>query len=1227
MTDYQTELQSIERRIEEIVDGKPADIAWGSERTARLLYLRFQHISLTGDIARLARLDLAIDAAIGWSSRHADLWLLKAYIAIQLHRFSDAQIYLGMDESLPTSAAGQLVQSDVDLQQGRYAASRAEVETALGEDLTWDGLARLAHLHCVLGDIDAADRIYTEAQDELTAKQMRAYAWLEVQRGRMYFQRGRHDRALASYQRANAAYSGYWLVEQSIAELMGAQGRFGEAISTYTRLYAMMPKPEWEQALGELYSLSGDARLAHEWKTRALGHYLESVSRGGVHYFHCLVELYNELEGQANLALEWARKDEDMRSNYMTQGDLAWASYRNGDVDSALEWMARALSSGAVSARLYLQAACIYAAAGDTKESGRFMRLSMATNPAPAKACLRSGSRPLNTGRDLPRLKMIRKQAGLLLVGCALAQVFIGCSAKQPAPGTVPDEPHSVNRAASSFPGADEDYFHDMDGALPLTADEIKGRNTWIVWTGGDDRLWDILSTKSVGALDFLKTLSSHPSLKFSRDNRWNYLGLVNEPCFEKATGPDPEKFNLWLDKRSKDCPPDPFENEAKYPGVKVGARGQTFADGKTFPVGSYYGYATGIVGLRLFPNPDFDEAAYKKWDANKYYTDAKYYNSKDLVRPYRVGMSCGFCHIGPSPVKPPEDPENPKWENLASNVGAQYFWVDRIFSWQSDPKSYVTQMFHTSRPGTLDTSLVSSDSINNPRTMNAVYDLSARLEQAHRFGKETLAGGGLNNKQFNDYVPASSPLATFYKPPDTVFSPRVLKDGSDSVGALGALNRVYLNIGLFSEEWLLHFNPLIGGKKFSPIEISVAEKNSSYWQATEAQTPDMALFFLKSTAPHKLKDAPGGEAYLSKDTATLARGKVVFAERCARCHSSKLPEKVEGLDPDGCSGKDYLSCWNKYWQWTKTEDFKAKMRAIVNRPDFLDNNFLAIEDRVPVTLLQTNACSPLATNAIKDNIWDNFSSQTYKDLPSVGTITVYNPMTGAPQPYQMPGGGRGYTRPASLISVWSTAPFLLNNSVGKFNSSPSVESRMDSFQDSIEKMLWPEKRDKDKVLGDKVPGTIDRTTMRSYLEVAPGYIPDELRPLNGWFERLFPWAFDNDGGIEIGPIPADTPVNLIANLMIRSEDADFPDHLDHDRRVFELLLKIKHDLASLPKDASDDDAKKVLANLVGPLMDLSKCPDYVVNRGHYFGTSAFAEEPGLSDNDKRALIEFIKTF
>ncbi len=666
---------------------------------------------------------------------------------------------------------------------------------------------------------------------------------------------------------------------------------------------------------------------------------------------------------------------------------------------------------------------------------------------------------------------MNRKNIALAaLTGTMLLALYACGTTATGIPGQVLDEARQANRPASSFPAADEDYFHDMDSAVPLTPDEVKGRNNWIVWTAGNDRFWDVLSTTSIGTVDFLKTISSAPNLKFSRDNRWNYLGLVNEPCFDKPTQPDDSRHGLWLDKRSANCPPDPFENEAKYPGVKLNARG------KNLPAGSFYGYATGIVGLRLFPNPAFDEAAAKKWDPVRYYSDPQYYKDRNLIRPYRVGMSCGFCHVGPNPVKPPADPEHPTWANLSSNVGAQYFWIDRIFSWEANSASFPYQLFHTSRPGSLDTSLISTDNINNPRTMNAVYYLGARLKQAQRFGKETLGGGSANNKQFNDYVPPGSPLTAFFVPPNTSFSPRVLKDGADSVGALGALNRVFLNIGLFSEEWLLHFNPLVGGKTTTPIEIAVARKNSGFWEATEAQTPDLALFFLKTTDPHKLQDAPGGAAMLAQN-AQLTQGKIVFAERCARCHSSKLPTSVAGLDPGGCSGKDYLTCWNKYWASTKTPEFKAEMRAIVQKPDFLDQNFLAAEFRVPVTLLQTNACSPLATNAIRGNIWDNFSSETYKDLPSVGEITVYNPVTGAPRQFKMPGGGRGFTRPASLISLWSTAPFLLNNSVGKFNPSPSVEARMASFQNSIEQMLWPEKRDQDPVLGNKVPGLIDRTT------------------------------------------------------------------------------------------------------------------------------------------------------
>jgi hypothetical protein len=48
---------------------------------------------------------------------------------------------------------------------------------------------------------------------------------------------------------------------------------------------------------------------------------------------------------------------------------------------------------------------------------------------------------------------------------------------------------------------------------------------------------------------------------------------------------------------------------------------------------------------------------------------------------------------------------------------------------------------------------------------------------------------------------------------------------------------------------------------------------------------------------------------------------------------------------------------------------------------------------------------------------------------------------------------------------------------------------------------------------------------------------------------------------------------------------------------------------------------------LVNSLLELSKCPDFVVNRGHYFGTDFFKEEPGLTDDKKKALIAFLKTF
>jgi hypothetical protein len=836
----------------------------------------------------------------------------------------------------------------------------------------------------------------------------------------------------------------------------------------------------------------------------------------------------------------------------------------------------------------------------------------------------------------------IRKRYIVLVLILALVAWFLFSG---PRSGHVEDEAKRAGRTAASlnpiaYANPATDFFKDMDRGITMAdAHEVNGRNMWILWTGGNDRFWDLSATLSFGNVDLLKSISSYdpdkdPTVdasrkdqlkklyKSRRGNRWDYLGVVNEPCFSESQGPDRDRFGLWLDRRAGNCPPDPFEDEKKYPGIRIGARG------KTVPVGSYYGYASGVVGLRLFPNPDFDESAAKKWDPVRYYTDPSYYRSASLVRPYRVGMSCGFCHIGPNPVHPPPDPENPQWEYLSTNVGAQYLWMDRLFSWDAQENNFVYQLFKTWRPGTTDASFVSQDNIENPRTMNAVYNVGARMAQAKRYGKERLGSQNRDSLQLNTYVAANSPLASFFQSPDTVYTMHVLKDGSDSIGVIAALNRVYLNIGLFSEEWLLHFTPLLGGTKTTPIHVSTARKNSVYWQATEAQTFDMAAFLIKVGKPHHLSDAEGHPAVAP--ATTLEMGKVVFAERCLRCHSSKLATPPDDANLALCKS-DYLTCWNRYWKWTQTDDYRAKAREIVAKADFLDDNFLSSDFRVPITLLETNACSPLATNAIDGNIWSEFSSDTYKQLPAVGNITYFQPFTGEPRTYQMPGGGRGYTRPASLISLWSTAPYLQNNSVGPFHSNPSVDDRLHTFEASINQMLKPETRDQDSLLGRKIPGKIDRTTAPSYVRVPTAYLPAGVRPFTGILASMMPVLFSNaegERGVVLGPFPSGMPVALLANLQSVLDNGSLLDEARLKGNVLTAVWKLTSALKAA-RGKTDGEARTIVfaPEVVDALMKVSKCPDYIVNRGHYFGAAGVEGEAPLNDAERAALISYLRTF
>jgi len=379
-TDFEIELERIDRGIAEL-EGNALQLPVDRAKITKLAYLQYQHASLTGNLAKLSVAERTLDHAIQQLGPDGDLYFLKANIDFKLHRLAGVERTLEASPDLSQSAPGRALKADLDFQQGRYEAARSEYERLIAEERTWDTLSRLAYFKFKMGDFETADRLYDEAVDELTAKEMRHYAWVELQRGVVDLTQGNYAKTREHYQRAERAYSGHWMVEEHLAELLGAEGKNDEAEAMYRRVLARVPRPDFQQALGELYLSTGKTADANEVLKRAQAAFLESAERGEVHYYHHLADLYADVFENGSEAVTWAQKDLELRRNFSTLAALAWAYYRAGEFSKALETMNESLASGVKDARLFYQAGMIHKAFSPNGKADRYLQMAAAMNP------------------------------------------------------------------------------------------------------------------------------------------------------------------------------------------------------------------------------------------------------------------------------------------------------------------------------------------------------------------------------------------------------------------------------------------------------------------------------------------------------------------------------------------------------------------------------------------------------------------------------------------------------------------------------------------------------------------------------------------------------------------------------------------------------------------------------------------------------------------------------
>ena len=1103
-------------------------------------------------------------------------------------------------------------------------------------------------------------------------------------------------------------------------------------------------------------------------------------------------------------------------------------------------------------------------------------------------------------------------------------------------------------RTAECFPAEPRDLFWEMDMVAdadgkprPLNfdangdnkvdnkeRDAIRGRNTWLLWGGGNEAFWAWLQEKGYGLTDFIILMDSR-----KRWSRFKDAGLINQPGFLECAEPI---LGLYIDAPNPDGsgilkpPPAPRATPAPAPaaapkptplysrgyGTYVppepevydaqGRQLDTPVERPTPPAGHYtalfepwttakerakawqeekkpgedpykdyvpevvqkklpqdgldptiYGYPSGIFGLRLMMNPDFfgkTEAAAKArsyWKERveqtngQYYTNVEIHSDPILIRPFRVSMSCGFCHVAPHPLNPPADPERPEWANLSGIIGGQYWDPQPAFGNLVRRPSFLHHFLKSQAPGTVDTSLVSTDQINNTNIINAIFDVPARLHRAMEKPTEEQSSANLLLPSIEDPDTSNNPKGQNRQR----HFPMVLFPGEDSVGVFGALARVPLNIGVFSEQWGRCDNPVLGFTPQRPFSIEVSRANSVYWNVNEKyRVGYMAKFFtlappgkplkpealpvMKSTAPMKLKDAgwndesgksltPGadgkvktlGQMELEKDPEQKRiEGRRVFLNNCAICHSSKQPHGFDlrfertmagGWDKAPVPSEparlvytlpmDYRD-WDQFKKSPSYQDYAQQITQFAGErgsdPEdpFIKDNFLSNELRIPVTLVGTYAGRAMATNAMAGQVWDNYSSETFKKLKSVGKIRFFNPYrdpgVAALNPYGTNDqfddgrtyGGPGYFRPASLISLWATAPYFHNNTLGLYNHDPSVKGRLVAFNDGIRKLLWPKERPlytrdgvtypphpgdlraEGSVTAKDDPGYIYRLPVDTYVTFQPGFTPliiqslligyvgigpgmflfsvlsfwiwlilavifiilifcgrarhagilllvlalilggllivtgggggpgmmagvlmmaatnlmgytslwlwllvaaiaaagvlllltrSELRWLTQFifivatlitlivgilankfltgelkdvplYLAILPndWLNADYKGIDVGPIPRGTPINLVMNM----------DPAKRDKVAPALVALLRASIEIRKQHLIGEEAYAVIAKKAGPaLIAASKCPDFVLDHGHYFG-DVLDPDPAKNDEAKEALIAFLKT-
>jgi tetratricopeptide (TPR) repeat protein len=352
-----------------------------AERAAVLLRTRAR---LSGDLDDYDHAQRLLDAGLAVAPDGAGPLLTQAALHLSLHRLDAAAETLAIVDGWAfhtpeVQATGADLHADRDLELGDLSGAEAHWVDVEASRRSVTSAASLGRITWLRGDFAAADAWYIEAQSRYHGAAREPVAWVHLQRGLIDLDQGDPAAALEHYRAADAALSGYWLVEEHMAEALWGLGQLDAAEALYRDVVGRTGAPELQSALGELLLERGSASEGQAFIDAATAGFAEYQARyPEAAAGHALAHALAWGDHPAR-TLEMAEANAGLRPNGEALALLSEARLAVGDRPGAHEAALDGLATGTRSAALFLAAA---ASAADPVAADFYRSAAQAIDPA-----------------------------------------------------------------------------------------------------------------------------------------------------------------------------------------------------------------------------------------------------------------------------------------------------------------------------------------------------------------------------------------------------------------------------------------------------------------------------------------------------------------------------------------------------------------------------------------------------------------------------------------------------------------------------------------------------------------------------------------------------------------------------------------------------------------------------------------------------------------------------